>query len=79
MQLAFFTANILICQKRKSTGVTKVLLLLFCCVPVSHDSVRVRQHAQHHNPETEALKWNSAVIHFIIYTSAFPTVTGCLL
>ncbi len=42
---------------------------------VSHASVTVSQHAQHQDPETEAAKWNSAVIHFIIYTCDFPTVS----
>lgn len=32
------------------------------------------QHAQYQNPETEAAKWHSAIINFIIYTCAFPTV-----
>ncbi len=32
----------------------------------------VSQHEQHQDPETEAAKWNSAFIHFIIYTCAFP-------
>ncbi len=30
---------------------------------VSLDSVTVRQHAQHQDPETEAAKWNSAFSH----------------
>ncbi len=34
----------------------------------------VRQHPQYQDPKTEAAKWNSAIIHFIIYTCAFPTV-----
>ncbi len=43
-------------------------------VPVNRDSVTVSQHTQYQDPETETAKWNSAVIHFIIYTCAFPTV-----
>lgn len=39
----------------------------------SPDSVTGSQHEQ--NPETEAAKWNSAVIKPIIYTCAFPIVT----
>lgn len=27
------------------------------------------------NPKAEASKWNSAIIHLIIYTCAFPTMT----
>ncbi len=34
----------------------------------------VWQWAQYQDPETEAAKWNSAIIHFIIYTCAY-TVT----
>ncbi len=33
------------------------------------------QHAQHQDLEAEVAKWNSAIIHLIIYTCAFPTVT----
>ena len=48
---------------------------LFSSVPVSHDdSVRVSQHAQYQEPETEATEWNSAIIYFTIYTCAFTTV-----
>ena len=39
------------------------------------DSVTVSQHAQYQGPENEAAKWNSAIIHLITYTCAFPTVT----
>ncbi len=35
----------------------------------------VSQHAQYQDIDAEAAKWNSAIIHFIIYTCAFPTVT----
>ncbi len=34
----------------------------------------MRQHAQYRDPETEAAKWNSAFISFIIYTCALPAV-----
>ncbi len=33
------------------------------------------QRVQYQDLETEAAKWNSAIIHFIIYTFAFPTMT----
>ena len=41
-------------------------------------------YAQYQDPESEAAKWTSASVHFIIYTCAFPTVkmaylTICLL
>lgn len=35
-----------------------------------------RQHAQHWDPETDTAKWDSAIIHFIIYT--FPAVSNIL-
>lgn len=35
----------------------------------------VSQHAQCQEPETEAAKWNSAIVDFITYTCVFPTVT----
>ncbi len=47
----------------------------YSSVPVCHDSVTVSQYARYKDPETEAAKWNSAVIHFIIYTCAYPAVT----
>lgn len=33
--------------------------------PVSHDSVTVSHHAQYHDPETEAVKWNSAILNVL--------------
>lgn len=47
--------------------------MFFSGIPVGYDSVKVSQHEQYHDPETEAVKWNSAVIQFIIITCAFPT------
>lgn len=35
------------------------------CVPVNHDSVAVSQHGQFQDPETDAAKWYSAVIHLL--------------
>ncbi len=55
--------------------ITLAMALLYSSVPLCHDSVTVNQHAQCYDPETEAAKWNSAIIHFIIYAGAFPTVT----
>ncbi len=77
----FHTGN-LPCLSRKSTGITNNInngSVLFKCTSktVSHDSVTVRQHEQYHNPETEAATWNSAIIHFIIYTCTFPDMS-CL-
>lgn len=61
--MSFFTADILTCHTRRSTG-----------VPVRHDSVAVSQHAES-PPEPETAEWNSSNGHFIMYTCAFPTVT----
>lgn len=33
------------------------------------------QHATRQDPETEAARWDSAIVHFIIYICDFPTVT----
>lgn len=63
---AFFTADVFTCHSREIAGVT--MSSIISVAPVS-------QQAQHQDPETEAVKWNSAIIHSIIYTSAFPTVT----
>ena len=42
-------------------------------VPASPDNGTVSQPEQHQESETEAASWNSAIVHFIIYTRAFPT------
>lgn len=42
---------------------------------MSQQVMTVSQHAQHQDPETEAAKWNSAIVHFITYTCDFPAVT----
>ncbi len=49
--------------------VTLMMALFDSSAPGSHDSVTVSQHAKYHT------KWNSAIIHFIICTYAFTTVT----
>lgn len=41
------------------------MVLFYASVPVS-------QHAQHEDPDTEAVKWISAVIIFIIRVSVVP-------
>ncbi len=42
------------------------MALFYSSVPESHDTVTVSQHVQYQDPEAEAAKWNSAIIHFII-------------
>ncbi len=59
----------------KAQVLTLTETLFYSSVPVSHDNGTASQHAQYQDPETEAAKWNSAIIHFIIYTCAFLTVT----
>ncbi len=54
--------------------ITFTVLLFSSNIPVSHDRVTVSQRA-HQDPETQAAKWNSAIVNFIIYTSAFLSVT----
>lgn len=56
-------------------GITVTMALFFSSEPLSLDIGRVSQNAQYQHPETEATKWKSATIHFIIYTFAFPTPT----
>lgn len=76
-----FTADILTSQSRKSTPVTKNIIMasLYSNVPVSHGSVTMSQYVQYYDPETGAAKWNSVIIHFIIYTCDFPTdMSKCL-
>lgn len=42
-------------------------------------SVTLSQNEQYQDPETDTAKWNSAIIHCIIYTCAFPNVICVLL
>ncbi len=44
-------------------------------LPVSHGDTTVSQNEQYQDLGTKAAKWDSAIINFIIYTRAFPTVT----
>ncbi len=58
---------------RKSTGVTNNInnssVLLKCPSKLwRYDS---EQHAQYQDPETKTAKWNSTIIHFVIYTCSF--------
>lgn len=46
-------------------------------VPVNHDNMTVSQHVQYQDHETEADKWNSAIIHFLFYACAFPVKKAC--
>lgn len=46
--------------------ITLMRAQFYWSVPVSPDSVTVSQHGQHQKPESEASKWNSAIIHFYI-------------
>ncbi len=48
------------------------MALFYSCVPVIHDSVAMNQDIQYRDPETEAAKWNTAIINLIIYTCAPP-------
>ncbi len=48
--------------------ITLTMVLFYSSVPLRRDSVTVGQHAQYQDPEPEAAKWNSAIIHFIYYT-----------
>ena len=37
---------------------------------ITHLAMRVRQHAQYQDPETELASWHAAVINYIMYTCA---------
>ncbi len=60
-------------SKPKVLLITITMALFYPGVPVNHDSVTVSQHAQYQDPDTEAAKWNSAIINLIIYTCERPT------
>lgn len=48
--------------------------------PVSHDSVTVSHRAQYHEPATEAVKWNSAILNLLgLFAAVFWTVTKFIL
>ena len=49
------------------------MALFYLIVPLSHESVTVSRQGQYQERETELAKWSSAIIHFVIYTCAFPT------
>ncbi len=53
-----------------------MMVLSYPSVPASHDSVTVSLHAQYQDPETEAAKWNPAIINFIISVSVKTLVSG---
>ncbi len=38
------------------------MALFYSSLPLSHDSVTASQHEQYRDPETEAVKWNSAIV-----------------
>ncbi len=50
--------------------ITLTMALFYSSFPVSRDSEPACTIS-----EIRAAKWNSAISHFVIYTSAFPTVT----
>ncbi len=52
---------------------TLTMALVYPSASLSHDSVTVSQHELHH--ETEAAKWNSAIINFNIYMCVFSAVS----
>ncbi len=55
---------------------TLTMVLFYSSVSIRPDIVTVSQHAQcQQYPENDAVKWNSAIINFIIHTCSFPTMT----
>lgn len=75
--MAFFSGHTLTSHSSKVEVILIILpiFLVYSSVPLSHASVMVSRHEQHHEPETEAAGWNSAIINFVIYTCASSTVT----
>ncbi len=71
----FYSRHFDLSGKAQVLLMTLTMALFYSSVPVMHDSVTVSQHAQHQDRKTWATKWNSAIIHFIIYTCALPSVT----
>lgn len=63
-QWAFYTEDVLARRSRTSSGVTK---------NINDDCVTASKLSQYQDPETQAAKWNSAIINCIVYTC--PTVT----
>ncbi len=74
IQQTFFTKDILTFRSRKSTSVANNIDegSVFSKCP---SKPRVRQHAQYQNVETEAAKWNSAIIKFIIHICSLCAAT----
>ena len=43
------------------------MALFYLSVPVGHKSATVSQYAQYLDPETEAVNWNSTIIHLFYF------------
>lgn len=69
VKMAFFRADILTFDL---FIIILTLALFYSSVQVSQDSVAVIQHAQYSDPETNAPKWNSAIIQFDLQLCFFP-------
>lgn len=62
-----FVVSRQVAQYFSTVGKARVLLMMalfYSGFPVRHNSVKVNQHGQYQDPETEAVKCNSAIIHF---------------
>lgn len=66
----YWWADVLCTQHTQTYNRPVNILTFYSSAPVSHDCATVSQRL-----ETGADKWSSAIIHFIIYTSAFPSGT----
>ena len=66
--MCMFTAETLTCYSMRATGVVTLTLTLSLALFKCQDNVTVRQDEQYQDPQTEAAKWNSAIVGFMIYT-----------
>ncbi len=58
--------------------ITLTMALFYSSVRVSPDSETVSQHEQHQDPETEAAKWNSAIILILFHLFFDCVMSKCL-
>ncbi len=53
-----------------------LLMSLTMALVTTNCFIRASKSNAHATVSPHAAKWNSAIIHFIVYTCAFPTLTG---
>ena len=77
---AFFHSrhfDFVIVGKAQMLPTTWLVAQFYSSATVSHGRVTVSRHVRYQDPGTQAAKWNSAIVHFIMSNRHFPTVKVC--